>query len=162
MGEWSLRKASSKLCRMKKQGRDQAAENQTGLETDMKHTLTATFSPVPAHCVPWLSLRTECDRFQCLTEARKEEAFCVICIWYPCAQSFHYRKLWGPQGLGCLSKKDERVPRELTEAEGSGYQPCSTHLAALILLCKRRKALRTAPAWCLVTPSQTWLCIRAI
>ena len=30
--------------------------------------------------------------------------FCVNCIWYPCAQSFHYRKLWVPQGLGCLSK----------------------------------------------------------
>lgn len=81
MGDMSLRKASSKLCRMKKQGRDQAPENQTGLETDVKHTtLTATFSPVPANCVPWLSLMTECDRSQRLTKARKEGAFCVICI----------------------------------------------------------------------------------
>ena len=81
MGGWSLRKASSKLCRMKKQSRDQAPENQTGLETDVKHTtLTATFSPIPTHCVPWLSLMTQWDRSQRLTKARKEEIFCVNCI----------------------------------------------------------------------------------
>ena len=76
MGDWSLRKTSSKLCRMKKQKRDQAPENQMGLEMDVKHTtLSATFPPVPTHRVPWLSLTTECDRFRQLTKARKEEYF---------------------------------------------------------------------------------------
>lgn len=49
MGGWSLRKASYKLCRMKKKSRDQAPGKQKSLETDVKHTtLTTTFFSFPA------------------------------------------------------------------------------------------------------------------
>lgn len=82
MGGWSLRKASSKL-------QDEETEQRPGprepdwVEMDVKHTtLTATFSPIPTHCAPWLSLDDTVGQVPTPDKGteREKAIFCVNCI----------------------------------------------------------------------------------
>lgn len=171
----SERKASSDVCRMKKQSRDQAPGNQPGLGIDLKHSmLHCHLLSFPTDCVTQLSLMEGRVReIPMLDTGRGKRIY--LCDMYMISlyhRGLHFKKLKGAVaslghwGLGWLSRKDERVPGAWVRM---GRLRVPTPLSptgsaiALTVVCKGRKTWMSAQCGKrdqlggLVTQCQIWL-----
>ena len=84
MRGWSLRKASCKLCRMKKQNKDQGPGNQTGLDMENEHSrLYCHLRSLPRNLCERAKLngREGVRTLNVWHRHRKGGIFCVKCVW---------------------------------------------------------------------------------